>query len=185
VRDLTDALQAIALGALRSRGYGRVTVAETSVTEFGPLAERVKQFNTTFDRLWNDLRRLATNPNDVPERLAGTYFSVDLVAPGVFRQHGLPSLVPSLRVNDRTLEPIFWLTRPDSASGWSAAWGLPKPTDLAARAGSTYVFRWDGSIEALLPILERLEAQGIGERCDESFGECVICHPLHQEVSER
>jgi len=33
-----------------------------------------------------------------------------------------------------------------------------------------------------VPELERLEAQGVGERTDEGLGEVLVCHPFHQEV---
>jgi len=71
------------------------------------------------------------------------------------------------------------------ASGWSTAWGLPKPTALAARMGSVYAFRWEGTVDELLPELERIEQEGVGERRDEGFGECLVCHPFHLEVEER
>ncbi len=51
--------------------------------------------------------------------------------------------------------------------------------------GSVYVSRWDGGLEELIAALGSVETQGIGERCDESFGECLICHPFHQEIQER
>jgi len=160
-------------------------VEEATVGDMPSIRERVQQFNELLAQCWDDLKRLASNGQRLPETPEGIYFSVDLLAPGVFRQQGLPSLTPTLHINGQALEPVWWMTRPDVASGWSTAWGLPKPTHLAARMGSTYVFRWDGDLDALVPALEHLETQGIGERCDEGFGECLICHPFHQEVSER
>ena len=179
---LIDAVNHVAIGALHTRGYGRVTAEETEITGLPDIVERVKRFNETLAECRQDLKRLAVSADELPTEPEGIYFSVDLVAPGVFRESGVLSLVPSLRINGQTLTPVFWMTRPDFASGWSVAWGLPKPTDLAARMGSVYVFRWKGDSETLVPALERLESQGIGERCDEGFGECLICHPFHQEV---
>jgi len=185
VEALIEAVNRVAIGALHTRGYGRVSAEEADVEGFPDIEERVTRFNETLAHCWQDLKRLATNAEDLPERPEGIYFSVDLLVPGVFRQNGVPSLIPTLRINNQPLEPVFWVTRPDFASGWSTAWGLPKPAHLAARMGSTYVFRWDGDLEAIIPVLEHLEAQGIGERCDEGFGECLICHPFHQEVEEK
>ena len=48
--------------------------------------------------------------------------------------------------------------------------------------GSVYVFHSERSMEEILPELERLEAQGIGERSQEGLGEILICHPFHREV---
>ena len=182
---LIEAVNHVAIGALHTRGYGQVKAQEADVERFSTVKERVERFNAILIECWQDLKRLAVNADRLPERPQGIYFSVDLLAPGVFRQGGVPRLVPALHVNGQTLEPVFWMTRPDMASGWSTAWGLPKPTNLAARMGSTYVFRWDGELDALIPALEHLESQGIGERCDEGFGECLVCHPFHQEVEEK
>ncbi|MGQ9715883.1 MAG: type III-D CRISPR-associated RAMP protein Csx10 [Anaerolineae bacterium] len=182
--DLKEALNNVPLGALHTRGYGRVEV-EDAEASLPSLTERLEAFNTTLTTLWGDNRRLAANAETLPDQPAGIYFSVDLLAPGVFHEDGIPALRPLLQIGGQTLAPICWLTRPDMASGWSTAWGLPKPTNLAARMGSVYVFRWDGSKDDLIPALQSLEEQGIGERRDEGFGECLICHPFHQEVEER
>jgi CRISPR-associated protein Csx10 len=184
VNELLIALQATAIGSMRTRGYGLIKATEI---EMGlvPLSVRLKAFNDLLVTRWQDLKRLATNTAVLPDRPDGCYFSVDLLAPAIFRNRGLPTLVPSLEVNNKTLRPVFWLTRADFAAGWSDAWGLPKPTALAARMGSVYVFRWNGEQNVLTPALQQLEVTGVGERRDESFGECWICHPFHQEVSEQ
>ena len=179
-----EALSKVALGALHTRGYGRVEVNDADI-DLPSLQQRLEAFNQTLRTLWQDIRRLAANAQDLPLEPQGLYFSVDLLAPGVFQEQGLPTLVPTLSIGGRVLKPLFWMTRPDTASGWSTAWGLPKPTNLAARMGSAYVYRWDGSQEDLIPALQALEDQGAGQRRDEGFGECLICHPFHQEVEEK
>ncbi len=185
VQELRQALEHVAIGALHTRGYGRVKVETAALPGWPGLKERVKTFNRLLTALWQDLKRLATNPDELPEKPEGLYFSVDLLSPGVFMNNGLPELVPELRINGEILRPIWWATRPDMASGWSTAWGLPKPTNLAARMGSVYVYRWDGSLDEVLPALQTLEAEGLGLRRDEGFGEVLVCHPFHQEVEER
>ncbi len=185
ITTFVEAVNHVAIGALHTRGYGRVKVEEATVGGMSNVKGRVQRFNELLTQCWDDLKRLAVNVESLPNAPEGIYFSVDLLAPGIFRRHGLPSLTPTVRINGQALEPVWWITRPALASGWSTAWGLPKPTHLAARMGSTYVFRWEGDLEALIPALEHLEVQGIGERCDEGFGECLICHPFHQEVEEK
>lgn len=184
LNSLREALGRVALGALHTRGYGRVQVQEADI-RLPALEERLEAFNGLYRALWQDIRRLAINAQDLPQEPRGLYFSVDLLAPGVFQAQGLPVLVPTLTLGGQTLKPIFWMTRPDMASGWSVAWGLAKPTHLAARIGSVYVYRWDGPPDDLLPALQALEEQGVGERRDESFGECLVCHPFHLEVEEK
>ena len=185
LQELKRALNHVAIGALHTRGYGRVHVEEADPPQWPGLKERIKTFNRILAGLWQDLKRLAATPDELPEKPDGLYFSVDLLSPGVFVNHGLPELVPELRINGRALRPIWWATRPEMASGWSTAWGLPKPTNLAARMGSVYVYRWEGSLDELLPALQILEAEGLGLRRDEGFGEILVCHPFHQEVEER
>lgn len=184
VEALCQAVSQTAIGALHTRGYGRVKV-EWAEIQFPNLEDRLRQFNELLGELWADLRQLAANADALPQRPDSIYFSVDLLAPAIFRQHGVPTLAPSLSVNGRDLSPVWWTARPDFAGGWSEAWGLPKPTALAARMGSAYVFHWSGAEEDLLAMLQQLEEQGVGERRDESFGECLICHPFHQEVQEK
>lgn len=181
---LKEALTKVALGALHTRGYGRVEVCDANI-QLPSLQQRLEAFNQTLRALWQDIRRLAANAQDLPQEPRSLYFSIDLLSPGVFQEAGLPTLVPAWSIGSQMLKPIFWMTRPHMASGWSAAWGLPKPTNLAARMGSVYVYRWDGSQQDAIAVLQTLEDQGIGDRRDEGFGECLICHPFHQEVEEK
>ncbi len=185
VAALIEGVNHVAIGALHTRGYGRVRMEEVDVEGLPDIEERVTRFNELLAYCWQDLKHLANNAGDLPDKPEDIYFSVDLLAPGVFRRGGVPTLIPTLRINGQRLEPLWWMTRPDFASGWSSAWGLPKPTNLAARMGSVYVFRWEKDFDTLIAALERLESQGIGQRCDEGFGECLICHPFHQEVEEK
>ncbi len=185
---LADALNGrwSGLGALRTRGYGRVKIEEWEAA-LPPLRERLERFNRTLRDLWRELREAAVNagalPSDPPE---GVYFTVDLLAPGILQDaDGCPSLVLELHLGGKTLRPLLWLARPDMASGWSITWGLPKLTALAARMGSVYAFRWEGDLGDLLPHLEALEREGVGRRRAEGFGECLICHPFHLEVEEK
>ncbi len=65
-------------------------------------------------------------------------------------------------------------------SGWSAAWGLPKPVVTAVAAGSVLAFRAPkGEKEAVLAFLQEVEKYGLGERRAEGWGEVVACDPFH------
>ena len=185
VNDLIQALNATSIGSKRTAGYGSIA-CQVNSANLPTLEDRLERFNEILMKCWNDLKRISNNKDGMPERLDGYYFSLDLMAPAVLRdKYGLPCLVPRLEVNSKFLEPMFWITRPDFAGGWSDTWGLPKVTALAARMGSSYVFHWDGPEDVLIDSLEKIEAKGVGERCDEGFGESWICHPFHQEVWEK
>ncbi len=187
VENLVEALNSTPIGSKCSIGYGRISCKEEQVG-LSSLEDRLETFNKLLVSLWGDLKRLAIEGNVLPERPDGDclYFSLDLMAPAILKDsHGLPSLIPILQIGGKTIEPMFWLTRPDFAGGWSETWGLQKQTALAARMGSSYVFKWDGPKESLVDALKHIEDAGVGERRDEGFGECWICHPFHQEVNEK
>ncbi len=185
VDEIVEALNGRSIGSMNTRGYGRIRCEDESI-RIPPLEDRLRRFNETLKELWQDLKRLCSSQS-IPEQPVGLYFSVDLLAPGIFRdEHGLPTLVPTLKIRGKPLKPVFCMTRPDFAGGWSGAWGLPKETALAAKMGSSFVFCWDGSKDDLLADLERIESEGISdERRDEGYGECLVCHPFHEEVNER
>uniref|UniRef100_A0A7V4DG00 CRISPR-associated RAMP protein Csx10 n=1 Tax=Candidatus Caldatribacterium californiense TaxID=1454726 RepID=A0A7V4DG00_9BACT len=185
LRDLEAAVEHLGVGALTTRGFGRARLAVRDDV-FPPLSERLRRFNEQLQTVWRDLLRLCWQAGEakaIPERPYHTYFSLDLLSPGIFADaSGLPSLVPVLELAGESLSPVFWATHRDFAGGWSTAWGLPKPTALAAAQGSTYVFKSSLGGHELIHLLKALESWGIGERTDEGFGEVVVCHPLHQEV---
>lgn len=181
---LKEAVTTLGIGAMTTRGFGRVRCDEKP-NLYPPLLERLCRFNEILRKIWRDLVKLAARvSSSFPKEPQGTYFSVDLLSPGIFLDtHGLPSLVPSLPVEEKKkAELVFHATQPAFAGGWSTAWGLPKPTELAAAPGSTYVFRTEVSFEELASLLEEVENQGLGKRTPEGFGEIIVCHPLHEEV---
>ena len=187
---LREAVEALGVGGLTTRGFGAARLKVWDPDEEGAplprLEERMRTFNAKLQEIWRDLADLAKQVGKAPDAFqepTGVYFSVDLLAPAVLTDpQGLPTLKLRVQVEDRVLEPIWWATQPAFVGGWSTAWGLPKPTALGAAMGSVYVFRTDMALDDLVPRLEALEAQGIGDRTDEGLGEILICHPFHKEV---
>ncbi len=59
---------------------------------------------------------------------------------------------------------------------WHEGWGFPRPTLIAMRAGSCAVFQSDVVLD--LVALQRLEAEGIGERRGEGYGQVRFNPPL-------
>jgi CRISPR-associated protein Csx10 len=180
---LREAVENVGVGALTTRGFGTACLQESEAC-LPSVWERITQFNEQLREVWCDLAHLARQvKGNIPDEPVGTYFSVDLLAPAILHdEHCLPTLELTLQLNGEFLQPIFWATQPAFAGGWSTAWGLPKPTALAAAMGSVYVFRSEQSLSALLPHLEALEARGVGNCTDEGLGEILICHPFHLEV---
>lgn len=180
---LKEAVKNMGVGALTTRGFGKAELKEVE-PDLPSLKERLEKFNRRLKEVWRQLADLVRQVgSQAPEEPQGTYFSVDLLSPAVLLDgNGLPTLRLELTLGGQRLEPVFFATQPAFVGGWSTAWGLPKPTALGAGMGSVYVFRVDSSPNDLVPELERLEAQGVGERTDEGLGEVLVCHPFHQEV---
>lgn len=181
---LKEAVEQLGIGAMTTRGFGKVKL-NAQPSGYPPLSERLRRFNEKLKEVWEDLADLArqVEKKSFPEKPQGTYFSIDLLSPGVFRdENGLPALVPHLELQGISAELVFHATQPAFVGGWSTAWGLPKPTSLAAAPGSVYVFRTDAPSEELLPLFEAMEDKGIGNRTPEGLGEVTVCHPLHEEV---
>jgi CRISPR-associated protein Csx10 len=109
-------------------------------------------------------------PQDSPPALTenGTLV-VRLISPAVFVDvAGLPRLEPDpaldldgAEVAARWVRPVVW-------SGWHAASRLPKPAEICAEAGSTYLIR--GDRDRLLQLAERITTEGLGLRRAEGFG---------------
>jgi len=183
VQEVKEAIETVGVGALTGRGFGTAHAKEVNPT-WESVSERLKAFNEKLSEVWCDLANLANQVNSAaPNRPEGTYFSVDLLAPAVLSNpSGIPTLKLFLQINGKQLEPVFWATRPDFISGFSTAWGLPKPTRLGAAMGSVYVFWTDEPQDAVVSWLEDLEAKGVGDQTDEGLGEILVCHPFHKEV---
>jgi len=166
---LMDAIEAkenrlsLRIGSARSRGFGLVDI-EWHELEPIPLADRLKTYQQHLNRPVITLE--AFSPVIVRE--AGRTTSA--LTPDRLRRY-LPDLPHSVQTHeDATRVECEWV------SGWSPAWGLPKPLTPAIAPGSVFTFTYDqNDFGALLQWLQRLEEQGIGERTREGYGQFAIC----------
>jgi CRISPR-associated protein Csx10 len=71
--------------------------------------------------------------------------------------------------------------------GWNSAWGLPKDTEPAVRAGGVYLYQVpnDTDLSGRLEALRALEKSGVGERRQEGFGQVRVCDPFHVKMIQR
>lgn len=179
---LVQVLTSLGLGGLTSRGYGEVEARLQEEVRWMPVEQRVREFNEGLKHVWKEMSSLDMS-GQAPTEPQELYFSVDLVGPGILvDRDGCPTLKLELAAWGRDLAPVFWATRPDFASGWSAAWGLRKPSSLCAAMGSAYVYSLQDMPETVLAEFEALEERGVGERTGEGFGQVVVCHPFHKEA---
>lgn len=177
---IKEAIENIGIGSLTTRGFGNVKVEEVNPKlQLPSLEDRLNKFNERLKEVWSQLFSLIKQSN-IPKEPDYTYFSIDLLSPAILSSN---QSIPTLKLNlGGDFELIYWFTQPTFIGGWSTAWGLYKPTSLAAASGSVYVFKTEKSIEEILPKLEELENKGVGYRTDEGYGEILICHPFHLEV---
>ncbi|MFN3690527.1 MAG: type III-B CRISPR module-associated Cmr3 family protein, partial [Fimbriimonadales bacterium] len=65
-------------------------------------------------------------------------------------------------------------------SGWSGAWGMPKPVQQAIAPGSVFTYTYNTSErDAVEQCLQQLTMQSIGERTAEGYGQFVACSRYH------
>ena len=160
------------LGSARARGLGEV-ILHCEETTFPDVSPRLDAFQ-----------------NGLPDTEHYLYFSLTVRSPVlVYDETGLPanSLTPTIlrsylpSVPDK-LELMEHATfvEAESLSGWSQAWGLPKPVTSVIAAGSVFTYRVPKSEEdAVLNLLTAIETQGLGERRAEGLGDLVACDPFH------
>jgi len=179
--ELAHLLQAfpLFLGAGRSRGLGQVEVkawSKAPATE--PLAERWRQFNEAARRAGGEAGK--------------RYFSLTLLSHLALRDELLRPVLSEITPQHFGLpEGVTWVRYPGSdqpvlflsaitVPGWNAALGLPKPDTVALARGSVLLGQCDaGQEQAALGCLAQIEAEGVGERCNEGFGRVAVCYPIH------
>lgn len=123
--------------------------------------------------------RLTHEPGSSPapvQRLESGVLVLRLASPGIFVDGmGRPQSAP----DERELSEVFgtrarverrW-TRWTTVSGWHAASGLPKPTEVAAAPGSTYLVRCDAEPDPAAQAA--LATRGVGLRRVEGYGALV------------
>lgn len=182
IEELEQALENLGIGALTGRGFGDVKVEKTGNAGIGTVKDRTVQFNEKMSEIWKDISSLAKSEN-IPSEPEATYFTVDLVSPAILK-YPIPTTKLTLDIAGIEHQPVYWFTQPTFVGGWSPALGLPKNTHLGADIGSTYVFKTALDTDTLVENLEKLEANGVGFRTDEGYGEVMICHPFHMEVTQ-
>jgi CRISPR-associated protein Csx10 len=193
------------IGGRTSRGFGRVAVEVKDARLSESLWNRLESFNQKYGEFEADLRAIAHEP---PAPETRTLFTINLRSDALLRtREGLPTLrfdATMLRdtlngllteeerdrysLDSFNFELIAEYTQPQIVSGWQTAWQLPKEVLLASRRGGLYVFAAETGDDAnrqedLTTLLEKLEAAGIGEMCEDGYGQIVVCDPFHLEVN--
>lgn len=167
------------IGTARARGMGEVILRLQEATPTDDLSQRLEGFQPK-------------SSDGSPLDSQHLYFSLTARSPVlVFNEWGLPEtdLSPDILkayIDEKTLpkgiELITGATavEQETLSGWSQAWGLPKPLTPVIAAGSVFTYRAPkGEYNAVLDFLRHVETYGLGERRSEGLGELVACEPFH------
>jgi CRISPR-associated protein Csx10 len=160
------------LGSARSRGFGEVELQHAEESPPPP------------DFALEDFAQRAGKPvfTLLVRTPAIIYDACGLPAPTLtpelLREYlsGLPDSVQLLESATRVERELV--------SGWSGAWGMPKPVQQAFAPGSVFTYTYDKSQQgALVQWLQQLELHGIGERTAEGYGRFVACSRYHLDCS--
>lgn len=163
------------LGSARARGLGEVRLwwHESPPPDDDDLAGRLDRFQ-----------------DGLPDTDKFLYFSLTARSPLlVYDDTGSPARTLSpdvlrgyLSTVPKDLEPVEDATfiERETLTGWSQAWGLPKPLTSAIAAGSVFTYRVPKTErDAVLAFLKEIEDNGLGERRSEGFGDLAACDPFH------
>lgn len=175
------------LGGGSSRGLGRVCVEVNRRSDADSLEQRISDFNTALEKIWQTYSSL---PHVNMKAFTRTYFSIALQSDAILQENWQSSMTLTAEMLQEMTGCMAEVTlirsfaSSDYVSGWNAAWGLPKETDLTTRIGSVFVFHVT-DIDTWIPALETLEEIGVGNRREEGFGQILICDPFHLRTREQ
>lgn len=181
------------VGGSASRGLGKVHMQAREPEAVAPsklIEQRIDAFNQKLTERWDwwsVLGGASSNPNE-----SRTFFTLNLQADAILTENWRRTTIASPAM----LAPLLGLNATDIilhtahsnysyCSGWNAAWGLPKDTELVTDMGSVYLFsilkeKQSECCEALA----KLEQVGIGNRCSEGYGQITVCDEFHQIMRE-
>ncbi len=182
-----DAGYRLDVGTARARGMGHAILRLTSAGEEEDtfreeeLAARLKSFQPAADGQPTDPAHLyaALTLRSPLVLVDGRGLPAQRITPDLLRAYN-PNMPSGLEVlsDYSVLERETW-------TGWSAAWGLPKPVTTVISAGSVIALRVPMSQQAqLLDYLATLAGEGLGEHRSEGFGEVLVCDPFHIAFDE-
>ena len=177
------------LGGGSSRGLGKVCIAVDKQQAPDTLSKRIKVFNEELQTVWEIYANL---PNTEIDPFEGTYFTVNLQSDAILTaedgwQRSMVLTAPMLKQMAGCETQVTFIrsfASYDYVGGWNAAWRLPKETDLVTKMGSVFVFHTP-DIDKWLPKLQTLENIGIGNRCEEGFGQVLICDRFHLQMRDK
>ncbi|MEM7344670.1 MAG: type III-B CRISPR module-associated Cmr3 family protein [Chloroflexota bacterium] len=184
---LLDQLQGdFYVGSGRSRGLGHTTFRATAQPEQDDLADRIRDRIRDFERaVQTTLQPYQQADSRVESKMDEVLFTLTLRSPAIFESVTQSSLMPTPEVIGLPQAKLVqaW-ARKDRVTGWDSAAKLPRRTQLAAQAGSVYLFwlpkaSWED--DSWLAALTKLEITGIGDERQRGYGQVTVCAPFHRQ----
>jgi CRISPR-associated protein Csx10 len=157
------------LGSARSRGFGEVVLQMEELTTPSPADFQLEAFAQRAGQpVFTLLVCTPTILYDACGQPAPT------LTPELLREY-LPNLPASVQL----LQNATRIER-ELVSGWSGAWGMPKPVLQAFAPGSVFTYTYDANdANALAQCLQQLATTPIGARTAEGYGQLIINSQYH------
>ena len=176
-RTILDALRwrdgrvQVRIGSARTRGFGAVALETVDAPAPAPQVD-LEAFAQRAGKPIFTL--LARTPVLVHEPCGAPAQSL---TPDLLREY-LPDLPDSVQLLPEATRVERMLV-----SGWSGAWGMPKPVQQAFAPGSVFTYEYAPSDAAALQNwLQQLALHGVGERVAEGYGQFAVCSRYHMDT---
>ncbi|RMH06610.1 MAG: hypothetical protein D6697_10205 [Armatimonadetes bacterium] len=165
-----DGVIRLRIGSARSRGFGEVILeCAEEAPESEPVTESLEAF---CERAGMPVFTLLVRTPAIVYDACGQ--PAETLTPEILR-HYAPCLPQSVQ-----LCPEATRIERELVSGWSGAWGLPKPVQQAFAAGSVFSYTYDpNDTDALQQCLTQLATTPIGARTAEGYGRLIPNSAYH------
>ena len=167
---LVEQFDTIYVGKYLSNGYGKIYLEERTEESGYSLQERIDEFQRKAkDETLLSVLFLSDMRISIPQ---GKRLILTEWEKLIFKMDDLPF----------TLDKIYTETTLYSGYNTAREWGKWRDAvpDLLLKMGTSLLLRIkEGYREEALAMLAQLEETGIGERCNDGYGQISVCHPLH------
>ncbi|MBE9063118.1 CRISPR-associated RAMP protein Csx10 [cf. Phormidesmis sp. LEGE 11477] len=180
------------LGGSASRGLGKIRLqsVEPAAIPDSDIEKRIDRFNQQLQARWQLWSALGNGSNDRID--SRKFFTITLKSDAILSENWRRTIVispamlaPLLGLEADDIQSHIVYSSYDYRSGWNAAWGLPKDTELVTKMGSVMMFSVPvEKIEDCYSSLAELEQVGVGSRCSEGYGQVEVCDEFHLVMRE-
>ena len=175
-----------AIGGRKSSGIGSVncTIRANTHEIFSKqhLQQRIELLTAQFAEVIQANTLLGGKDWDVNDC---SFFTINLMSDAILHREGwIPSHTYSaqqlLEDTGINVDLIRSFTQAAVIGGWNTTWQRHRESTVATRTNGIFLFKSKGRLQdADYEKLYQLQLNGIGSRCNEGFGQIMICDPFH------